>query len=150
MKKQLALLLIALSFLFAMAPGTLEANEWSFDKAHSNFYFEVKHIFASVRGNFTDFSGTLVFDPDKLAESRVEVTVNTQSVETQITKRDNHLRSKDFLAVSDYPTMTFKSRSFTHRDGLNYSVTGDLTIKDVTKTIAVPFVFYGAEDNPLM
>lgn len=149
MKKRLAVWIVAWSLVFAGAPGLLQADQWAFDMSHSGIYFEVKHIFSTVRGNFTDFSGTFNFDPDKLDSSRIEMTVNTQSVNTQITKRDNHLRSNDFFAVNDYPAMTFKSRSITHLSGNNYRVTGDLTVKDVTKTVDVPFVFYGVIDNPL-
>lgn len=149
MKKHVITFLLAIFLISTAGAFAAQADEWTFDKAHSNIYFDIKHIFSSVRGNFTGFSGTFVFDPDNLQKSSIEMTVDTQSVYTQITKRDNHLRSKEFFDVSKYPAMTFKSRSITHLSDNNYRVTGDLTIKDVTKPIEVPFVFYGVKDHPL-
>ncbi len=149
MKKYMIRFLLAVFFISAAGPAAARADEYTFDMDHSGIYFDIKHIFSSVRGNFTDFSGTFVFDPDNLQKSTIEMTVDTRSINTQIAKRDNHLRSSDFFDVSKYPAMTFKSRNITHQSGNNYRVTGDLTIKDVTKTVEVPFVFYGIKNHPM-
>lgn len=149
MKRHIVLSAVLLS-LFAVfnGPHTVHSAEWSFDEAHSGIYFDVRHIYSTTRGHFSDFSGTFVFDPKNLAESRIEVIVKTQSIDTQITKRDNHLRSDDFFAVSRYPAMTFKSKKVTHEGKDKYRLTGDLTVKDVTKEIEVPFIFHGVMDSP--
>lgn len=147
--KRHPLVLITLVLLVFCAAATVSAAEWDIDKAHSNIYFGIRHIYSTVRGQFHDFSGTCIFNPDDLTNGRVEITAQTQSVDTQITKRDDHLRGAEFFAVSQFPVMTFKSSSFKHLGGDKYQVTGDLTIKDVTQSIAVPFVFHGVKDNPL-
>ena len=150
MKRYAALMILALCAMTAVGvPQAAQAVEWRFDMAHSGIYFDIQHIYSTVRGRFADFSGTFIFDPNDLAASRIEVVVQTQSVDTQITKRDNHLRSKDFFAVSDYPTMTFKSKAINHAGGNQYRMVGDLTVKDVTREIEVPFVFHGIKDSPM-
>jgi polyisoprenoid-binding protein YceI len=108
----------------------------------------VKHIYATVRGRFEDYSGTLQFDPDHLAESRCEIEVIVKSVNTGIRKRDNHLRSKDFFDAGRYPSMRFVSSRVQHVKDNEYLVEGRLTIKDVTKIISVPFVYFGTKPNP--
>ncbi len=144
--------LITLTLLLAMsafAPN-LHAGQWSFDKAHSIIYFDVNHIYSEVRGNFTDFDGSFNFDPKNPAAGSITITVQTQSVNTQETKRDNHLRGDEFFAVSKYPTMTFKSTAISHVKDDNYLIKGELTIKDVTRSIEVPFKFLGAKTHPFM
>ena len=149
MQRHASLMIVILSLFLAFnAPQAAQSAEWSFDMAHSGIYFDVPHIYSTVRGRFNDFAGTFSFDPQDLSGSNIEVTVQTQSIDTQITKRDNHLRSEEFFAVSQYPTMTFKSKSISHDGGNNYRVVGDLTVKDVTKEIAVPFIFHGIVESP--
>jgi polyisoprenoid-binding protein YceI len=125
------------------------AEKWEIDKAHSNIYFDIKHTYATVRGMFDDFSGTLMLDPDDPAASSIEFTVNVDSINTNITKRDDHLKSDDFFAAAKFPVMTFKSSGVKRVSGNQYTITGDLTIKDVTKKIDVPFTYYGMKENPM-
>jgi polyisoprenoid-binding protein YceI len=125
------------------------AGEWKFDTAHSRFYFTIDHIFAKIIGFFEDFSGTFDFDPNNLAESRIEIDIKAKSLNTNIRKRDNHLRSDDFFAVSKFPLITFRSKRIMHKGGDLYEVTGDFTIKDVTQEVVLDMKYFGAKDNPL-
>ncbi len=148
MRRNLAVAFIMFLFLsFLGVPGA-GAAEWTFDPPHSNVYFDIHHIFATVRGNFRDFSGTFTFDPDNLAASGMDIAVQTKSIDTQIEKRDEHVRSAEFLDVAEHPVMTFKSASIKHLKGDKYQVVGDLTIRDVTKRVAIPFTFHGIKDSP--
>jgi polyisoprenoid-binding protein YceI len=122
--------------------------EWNIDKAHSNFYFDIRHIFSTIRGGFDGFTGKINIDSDKPEASSVTFDIEVKSVNTGISQRDNHLRTKDFFDAGEYPLMKFKSTSVKKVEGNKYVMTGDFTIKDVTKTIEVPFTYLGVKDNP--
>ena len=125
------------------------AEKWEIDKAHSNVYFDVRHTYATVRGQFDDFSGTLEFDPDNMAFSTVKFEVKTKSINTGIPNRDNHLRSEEFFAVNKFPVMTFESTGVKQKEGDQYTLMGNLTIKGQTKEVAVVFTYFGMRENPL-
>jgi polyisoprenoid-binding protein YceI len=122
---------------------------WEIDRDHSSVYFDVRHTYATVRGQFDDFSGTFLFDPTGNVESSCEIEVNVKSINTNIRKRDDHLRSDDFFSSEKYPLMTFKSTRITHDEGDRYTIAGRLTVKDVGKDVAIPFTYYGVRENPL-
>ena len=150
MKKLIFIPAIVLIMIFTAVQKTpAAAQEWDFDTAHSRFYFTVDHIFSRVVGLFEDYSGTFHFDTDNLEESVIDISIKAKSLNTNIRKRDNHLRSDDFFAVSKYPLITFKSRRITHKVGNQYEVEGDFTMKDVTKTLVLPLTYFGTKDNPL-
>lgn len=149
MKKTIGVLAIIISVLVLANTALASAEKWEIDKAHSNIYFDVKHTFSTVRGLFNDFSGTLLIDTDNPEASSVEFEVKVDSINTNIAKRDEHLRSADFFETKKFPVMTFKSRSVSPVKDNQYIVTGDLTIKDVTKTIDVPFTYFGIIENPM-
>jgi polyisoprenoid-binding protein YceI len=138
---------VAAAVMFA-ASAHATAPSWSVDKAHSNIYFGIQHIYSTVKGVFNDFAGEIRFDPDNLGDSRFDFTVQVESIDTNITKRDNHLLSGDFFDAGKYPQMTFKSAAIKHRGGNGYSVEGTLTVKDVSRTITVPFTYFGTTANP--
>jgi polyisoprenoid-binding protein YceI len=117
--------------------------------AHTNFYFEVKHTYVPVRGQFMDFAGDVYFDPDNLAKSKFNFVIKVDSVDTKIGKRDTHLRSPYFFDTGKYPEITFKSSKVSHDGYDKYIVDGILTIKDVSKNIALVFMYYGQRENPL-
>ena len=126
----------------ALVPGT-----WTIDTAHSSVEFTVRHLMVSkVRGRFTRFAGSLVVAPDPL-DSSVEVTVEMASVDTHDEGRDNHLRTNDFFDVEHFPTMHFRSTSV-RPDGDDHVVVGELTIKDVTRTVELPLEFNGVSVDP--
>ncbi len=150
MKKSIfipALVFILIFTVIQSAPAA--SHNWEFDKAHARFYFTVDHIFAKVIGLFKDYSGTFHFDTDNLKESVIDIRIEAKSINTNILKRDKHLRSDDFFAVSRYPLITFKSSRITHKVGNQYEVEGDFTMKDVTKTLVLPLIYFGTKDNPL-
>jgi polyisoprenoid-binding protein YceI len=124
------------------------AHEWKVDPIHTSILFEVKHIYSTVRGQFSDFTGNVFFDPDNLEKSKIDFVVKVDSINTNNGKRDNHLRSNDFFATSKYPVMTFKSSRVSRVNGNKYALEGKLTIKDVTKDMRLEFIYWGQKENP--
>jgi len=108
---------------------------WDFDLSHSSINFHVRHLMVSkVHGRFAKWSGTLQLDEEDLTHSQLAVEIDASSIDTKEDKRDEHLRSPDFLDVAKFPTITFKSTRIT-RDNDRYLVIGDLTIHGVTKSV---------------
>jgi len=134
-----------------MLPGMAHAGagEWQIDKDHSNIYFDVNHTFVTVRGQFDDFSGTVRFDPENKDASEVAFEVRVPSINTNIEKRDEHLRSQDFFNAAKFPVMRFKSSNIRLVEDKDYIMNGDLTIKGESKKVSVPFTYLGMKDNPL-
>ena len=149
MKKTVCIFVMVFSILLIVSFALAEAEKWEIDKAHSNIYFDVRHTYATVRGQFDDFSGTLQFDPDNMALSSVKFEVKTTSINTGIPNRDNHLRSEEFFAVNQYPFMTFQSTGVKRKEGNQYTLVGNLTIKGKTNEVAVLFTYFGTRENPL-
>ncbi|MFZ2632455.1 MAG: YceI family protein [Desulfosalsimonadaceae bacterium] len=151
MKRKMIISVLAVMIsVFTLAnPVLAKAEKWEIDPAHSSIYFDIRHIYSTVRGMFTDFSGTLIFDPDNKDASSVEFSVKVDSINTHITKRDNHLRSNDFFEADKYPLMTFKSTGVKQVKDNRYLLAGNLTVKDVTKAVEIPFTYYGLRENPL-
>jgi polyisoprenoid-binding protein YceI len=142
-------LILYLSLLFWAVNATAATEEWEIDKAHSGVYFDIRHTYATVRGQFEEYSGTVRFDPNNLQVSSVEFEVATDSVNTGNPNRDNHLRSDEFFAVKKHPAMTFKSTAVKPVEGNQYTLEGILTIRDVSMKIVVPMTYLGTGDNPL-
>jgi polyisoprenoid-binding protein YceI len=115
--------------------------------AHSSVGFKVRHFFAKATGNFRQFEGTIQFDPAQPERASVEATIQTTSIDTANEGRDKHLRSADFFDVEKFPTLTFKSTKV-EKKGEELLVTGDLTIKGVTKSVTFPIEFHGAGPTP--
>lgn len=123
------------------------AGTWVVDPQHQSFGFVVRHLMVTkVRGSFTEVAGTIEVEEDP-AESTVEIVLQAASVNTGNADRDEHLRSPDFLNTAQYPTITFRSTSIhPERDG--WSVTGDLTIREVTRPVTLAVDFVGAVTDP--
>jgi polyisoprenoid-binding protein YceI len=120
-----------------------ESGVYNFDKAHSFIGFKVKHLgLIEVPGFFRDFTGTVNFDAKDISKSTVEFTAKVTSVDTGVAPRDNHLRTADFFEVEKYPEMTFKSTKV-EKKGDSWMLTGDFTLKGVTKSITFPFQISG-------
>ena len=126
-----------------------ETETWELDKAHSSIYFDVRHTYATVRGQFNEFTGSIILDTEDNEKSQVEFEVKVDSINTNITQRDNHLRSDDFFASGKFPVMTFKSAHVEKIKENQYVLSGALTIKGITKEIKVPFTYLGMRENPL-
>ena len=124
-------------------------STWKIDPDHSTAAFSVRHMMISdVHGQFNSVSGTISFDPDDAASSSVEVGINASGIYTGITKRDEHLRSADFLDIEKHPKITFKS---THIEpaGLNrFKVHGALTIKGIMATVTLNVKYAGPVKDP--
>ena len=135
--------------LIPLGSALAAAPVWEIDRDHSSVYFDVRHTYATVRGQFDDFSGMFLFDPTGKEESSCEIEVKVKSINTNIRKRDDHLRSGEFFATEKYPLMTFKSTEIKHVGGRQYTIAGRLTMKDVTKDVTIPFTYYGFRENPL-
>jgi len=119
------------------------AGTYSFDKMHSAIGFRIKHMgLVDVPGYFRDFTGTINYDAKDVAKSSVEFTAQMTSIDTGVAPRDKHLRTADFFEVEKFPTMTFKSTKV-EKKGKNMLVTGDLTMKGVTKQVSFPFQIAG-------
>ncbi len=138
-----------LLFLFVLGSVQAFGQQWNLDPVHTNFYFEVKHTYAAVRGQFTEFSGDVYFDPENLVKSKFDFVIKVDSIDTKIGKRDTHLRTPDFFDAKKFPEMVFKSSRMTHAGGNKYIVDGKLNIKDVSKDLALEFIYLGQKDNPL-
>lgn len=148
MKRYLTSIVIFLFVLIAGVPAHAAAPQWTLDPAHSQIYFDVKHIYSTVRGGFEDFTATVHFSPDDLAGSRFDFAVAVKSVNTGNTKRDGHLNSGDFFDSGKYPTMTFSSSAVKHVRDDQYVVEGTMTVKDVSQKVSVPFTLLGVTTSP--
>jgi polyisoprenoid-binding protein YceI len=129
----------ALSTIIALTlPAVAFASTWTIDPDHSNVGFRVRHLMISnVRGSFDKHSGTVVIDDKDITKSKVEVTIDTSSINTNVTKRDEHLRSADFFDVAKFPTMTFVSRNVAKAGQDRLKITGDLTLHGVTREVVL-------------
>ena len=122
---------------------------WQIDPAHSEIQFSARHMMIStVRGRFKRFSGTVEADEQNPTTARVEVQIDAASIDTGDDKRDTHLRSPDFLNVEQYPSITFKSTKVEQRDATHGQLTGDLTIRDVTKPVILEVEYAGMAKSP--
>jgi polyisoprenoid-binding protein YceI len=114
------------------------AAMWDIDPAHTSAQFAVRHLMVStVRGEFGKVSGTVSLDEQDPSKSSLEATIDTASINTRVEKRDQHLKSPDFLDVAKYPTMTFKSKKIEKVSDTKFKVTGDLTLHGVTKEVVL-------------
>ncbi|HTW99144.1 MAG TPA: YceI family protein [Acidimicrobiales bacterium] len=117
------------------------------DKAHTTVAFVARHMMVSkVRGHFNDFDGKIVVAEDP-ASSEVDVTIDVASIDTREPQRDTHLKSADFFDVEKFPSITFKSTRI-HGGKGEWKVTGDLTIRDVTRPVTLDIEFLGASPDP--
>ena len=132
-----ALLLASLALLAAPGPAPAATLTYPVDRVHSGVEFKIRHLVSRVVGRFTDFQGEVRVDPENVAATlRIDGTVAVSSVDTANEKRDNHLRSDDFFAAETYPQLTFKTKSV-KAAGERYLVTGDLTMRGVTKEVTL-------------
>jgi polyisoprenoid-binding protein YceI len=124
---------------------------WKFDPMHTQVEFSAKHLgMMTVRGNFTEVNATGDLYPDQPERSKVDVTINTASIRTHNEQRDNDLRSSYFLEIEKYPTITFKSTKIETKGKDRGTMTGDLTIKGVTKPVTLNVIKYGEFNDPSM
>ncbi|CAN5443670.1 YceI family protein [soil metagenome] len=122
---------------------------WQIDSAHSHIQFSVRHMMlAKVRGEFDKFSGTVNLDEANPSASTVDVQIEAASINTREAQRDGHLKSPDFFDAEKYPTLNFKSKRVDVKDDTHAVIVGDLTIRDVTKEVAVNVEYMGQSKTP--
>lgn len=124
------------------------ASQWTTDADHSEIRFKIKHILTTISGQFTEFNGNLLFDPQTPEAGKFDFTVNVKSVDTNNGKRDNHLRSKDFFDADKFPQMKFTSSKIYHLKDNRYALEGVMTIKDVSQKIQIEFEFFPPQPHP--
>lgn len=122
---------------------------WQIDSAHALVEFSVTHMMiAKVRGRFNEFSGVVELNENNPEKTNVSVEINVESIDTRSKQRDDHLRSPDFFNIAEYPKMVFKSTNVEVLDKKKAILTGDLTIKDITKPVSLNVVFNGMSKSP--
>ena len=134
-----------LAALMGVISGSAAAQgKWIIDNAHSNVNFTVTHLVISeVEGHFKSFTGTLESSKPDFTDAKIDFTVDVSSINTDNDMRDKHLKSDDFFNEEKYPKMTFKSSSFKKISDKKYELTGDLTIRDVTKKVKFDVTYGG-------
>ncbi len=124
--------------------ATLNAQDvYKIDAVHSQIGFKIRHLVAKSSGRFTKFEGAITVDAKDMAKSKVEVTIDATSINTDNEARDKHLRGADFFDVEKFPTITFKSTAVKEVEKGKLQVTGDLTMHGVTKSITFPITNAG-------
>ncbi len=135
--------------LMFVAARLWAADTYQIDPNHSSLGFAIKHLTVStVKGEFTDYSGTIQFDLNDLASFMADITIKATSVDTHQEKRDEHLRTTDFFEVEKYPDISFKSNKLTAQ-GDGYNITGSLNFHGVTKEITIPVKISGPVTSPM-
>lgn len=131
-------MILAAAILCLAAPGTLHAGPWEFDPAHTGVHFKVRHLMiSSVRGEFEKVFGKIVYNEADVTKSTADITIDAASINTRVEKRDEDLRGPNFLDVVKYPTIIFKSKRVEKTRKGRLKMTGDLTIRGVTKEVVL-------------
>lgn len=139
-----ALLTVAIMAL----PVLAEATPWTIDADHSNVGFSVSHLMVShVKGNFNKYTGVVDLNDKDITKSNVNVSIEAASINTNVQKRDEHLRSADFFDVAKYPTLTFVSKKWARAAKGALKVTGDLTIHGVTREVVLNVAPFSKESK---
>jgi len=128
------LAILFLGFLVLAFPAAAPAETWVLDTAHTGVHFKVRHLMVSwVRGDFEKFSGQVVYDEKDVTKSSADITIDASSINTRVAKRNAHLKSPDFLDAENHPVLTFRSKRVEKAADGNLQMTGDLTIRGVTR-----------------
>lgn len=124
-------------------------STYKIDTAHSEITFKVKHLMiTNVTGNFNKFEATMESEAADFSDAKISFEADVNSISTNNEQRDGHLKSDDFFAAEKFPTLSFTSKSITKKSEENYALTGDLTIRGITKTIELAVAFGGIMTDP--
>ncbi|MBV2154112.1 YceI family protein [Kitasatospora sp. SUK 42] len=124
-------------------------GDYVLDPTHTRIGFVARHAMVTkVRGSFADFEGTAHLDGEDPSRSTAQVVIKVDSISTGVEQRDQHLRTNDFLDAPNYPDITFRATGVEALGGIDYRVTGDLTIKDITRPISIDFEYTGNAVDP--
>lgn len=137
-----------LTLATAAIPAQAAVEVYTIDKGHSEVSFQIRHLVTQMRGKFNDYKGTINLDPANLERSSVELTIDANSIDTDLEDRDKHLRGEDFFWTEKHPQITFKSKSIKKVDQDTYDVTGTLTMRGVAKEITLPVTYLGSVKDP--
>jgi polyisoprenoid-binding protein YceI len=122
---------------------------YAIDPTHSLIGFVVRHAMVTkVHGSFNDYSGSGYFDAETPANSHLQLTIKVASIDTRNADRDAHLRTNDFFDMEKYPEITFTSTAFDKVDAENFTITGDLKMKDISKAVVIDFEYTGSAVDP--
>ena len=147
----LATSLLASSVLATLSVSTVQAADYKVDVkgAHAFVQFKIKHLgYSWLLGRFNTFDGDFSYDEKSPNNAKISIEIDTKSIDSNHAERDKHLKGKDFLNVSSFPKATFASSSIKFSDNENAIVTGEFTLKGVTKTISFPVVKIGEGQDP--
>lgn len=121
---------------------------WAIDPMHSEVQFKIKHlVISTVTGSFKKFQGTIITDGDDFNNAKINFTMDVKSIDTNQSHRDEHLQGSDFFEAEIYPEIKFQSTSFTKESGNDYKLAGNLTMKGVTKPVALNVEYGGSEKD---
>jgi polyisoprenoid-binding protein YceI len=124
-------------------------QSWVIDTAHTNINFTVSHmVISEVTGTFKEFQGTVSAAHDDFSDAQIDVTINAKSINTENNDRDNHLRSADFFDAENHPVLRFQSTGVEVKGKGKLIITGDLTLRGVTKSVSLDATFKGTAVNP--
>ncbi|HEY4324023.1 MAG TPA: YceI family protein [Mucilaginibacter sp.] len=141
-------ILLATAAFFSI--NSFAQNTWKNDKMHSKLGFTITHLMVSdVDGIFTDFTCTIVAAKPDFSDAKIDLTVNTTSINTDVDYRDKDLKSENYFDVAKFPTMTFASNAITPVSTNHYKLTGDLTLHGVTKPVTLDLWYRGTITNPM-
>lgn len=136
-------LILTLALAVLALPGVALAETWDIDPVHSSVGFQIRHMFTKVNGQFTEFSGTIQYDPENPEKSTVEVVITVASINTNDEKRDGHLKSEDFFWAEKNPEITFKSTKITKKDDM-LVIEGLLTMRGKENPVVLEAEFLGS------
>lgn len=140
--KHIFSLVLCLALVAAVAGA--QTDGWKIDRAHSSINFTVKHmVISEVAGKFGDFDITLNSSKDDFSDAAIEATIKVNSINTEVAQRDGHLKSDDFFNVEKFPEIKFKSTSFQKSGDNAYKITGDMTIRDITRPVTFDAIYNG-------
>ena len=123
---------------------TATATKWALDPTHSEVQFKIKHlVISTVTGSFKTFAGSMQSEGDTFENANVEFSLDVDSIDTNQEQRDGHLKSEEFFNAAAFPTIKFESTSFVKESGDTYKLTGNLTVKDVTKPVTLEAEYGG-------
>ncbi|PWA04121.1 YceI family protein [Flavobacterium psychrotolerans] len=127
----------------------MATTKWAIDPTHSEIGFKVKHMmFTNVSGKFEKYDATIATEGDNFENASIDFSANIDSINTNNADRDNHLKSADFFDAENHPKLIFKATSFTKKNDENYDLTGDLSLRGVTKSVKFPAEFSGLMKDP--
>lgn len=140
--------ILSLLILWTLALTTAQAKDFVVDGAHSSASFKIKHLMSKVSGGFNQFSGQFNFDPKKVKSFKGEFVIQVSSIDTNNVDRDQHLRGEDFFHAEKYSSLVFKSKEMKPAGENKYHLSGELTMRGITKPVVFDVEYLGEGKDP--